>query len=166
MAIKRRTDALNALLFGHFGAWSDSIDDVIHNKYFLIAAFVAIILLAVFLRIGMLQYQALFEPDGFYYYSVVMQTVSNHFMVPAVDVLSGFPVHYLRREQPGLEYLTVLPGFVLQYFGISYLTVMRLMPVLFGVLYTILAYFIAKHISNSRILGLLAMFFVAVSVAT
>ncbi len=72
----------------------------------------------------------------------------------------------MRGEQPGLEYLTVLPGFVLQYFGISYLTVMRFMPVLFGVLYTILAYFIAKHISNSRMLGLLAMFFVAVSAAT
>ena len=59
----------------------------------------------------------------------------------------------MRGEQIGMEYLTILPGLVLQYFGISYLTVMRFMPVLFGVLYTILAYFIAKHISNSRLLG-------------
>ena len=120
-------------------------------------------MLAVFLRIGMLQYQGLFEPDGFYYYSVIMETLSNHLIVPAYSALSGFPVHNMRGEQIGMEYLTILPGLVLQYFGISYLTVMRFMPVLFGVLYTILAYFIAKHISNSRLLGLLAMFFVAVS---
>ncbi len=87
MAENAATDGTERASSGIFGAWVDSIDDVIHNKYFLIAAFAAIILLAVFLRIGMLQYQGLFEPDGFYYYSVVMQTVSNHFMVPAVDVL-------------------------------------------------------------------------------
>ena len=38
-----------------------------------------------------------------------------------------------------------------------------MLPVLFGILEIILAYFIAKELSDSRLCGLLAMFFVAVS---
>ncbi len=148
---------------GVLNANIESAERVVHNRYFFVAAFVAVLVLAVFLRAGMLQYQGLFEPDGFYYYSMVMQTVSNHLVVPAYGVLSGFPVHNPRGEEPGMEYLAVLPGIVLQYFGIGYLTIMRLMPVLFGVLYVILAYFFARYLSKSKLLGLLAMFFVAVS---
>ena len=146
-----------------FDVWLGGINKTINNRYFFAAAFIVIILLAVGLRIGMLKNQGLFEPDGFYYYSIIKQTVSDNFMVPAYSALSGFPVHNIRGEQTGMEYLTILPGIVLQYFGVSYLTVMRLIPVLFGALYAILAYFLARHLSKSKILGLLAMFFVAVS---
>ena len=82
MAENAATDGTERASSGIFGAWVDSIDDVIHNKYFLIAAFAAIILLAIFLRIGMLQYQGL-EPDGFLLLFSNNETLSNHLIVPA-----------------------------------------------------------------------------------
>jgi asparagine N-glycosylation enzyme membrane subunit Stt3 len=127
------------------------------------AAFLIIIVAVVYLRCSMLQYQGMFEPDGFYYYSIATAAVNNNFVVPQYDALSGFPSHNLRGEQAGLEYLSIIPYIVLRYFGIGDLEIMRLMPVLFGVLYAVLAYLLAKQLSNSRALGLLAMFFVAVS---
>ena len=142
---------------------AERIGRILGSKYVFAIAFLLILLIAVYIRSGMLRYQGFFEPDGFYYYSIVKETVSNNFVVPAYSALSGFPTPNTRGEQPGLIYLTVLPYMLLQYFGISYYTIMRLLPVLFGVLYAILAYFLARQLSNSRLLGLLAAFFVAAS---
>jgi asparagine N-glycosylation enzyme membrane subunit Stt3 len=139
------------------------LDAILENKYLLIGVAIAIILLAIVLRMGMLQYQGLFEPDGFFYYSVIRATVNNHFIEPQYLGISGFPSHNFIGEAPGLPYLTVIFYYILGGLGLSLLTVMRWLPILFGVLYVILAYFLAKGLSKSRVLGLLAMFFVAVS---
>jgi asparagine N-glycosylation enzyme membrane subunit Stt3 len=139
------------------------LDSILENRYLLIGAAVAIILLCIFLRMGMLQYQGLFEPDGFFYYSVIRATVLSNGIEPQYLGISGFPSHNFIGEAPGLPYLTVIFYYILRYFGLSLLTVMRWMPILFGVIYVVLAYFLAKELSNSRVLGLLAMFFVAVS---
>ncbi len=140
------------------------LDSIVGNKYLLIGLAVVIILLNIILRAGLLQYPGLFEPDGFFYYAVIKQAIASHFVVSNYLNISGFPLHNFIGEARGLIYLTVIAYYLLHGItGLSALTIMRWMPILFGVLYAILAYFIAKEISNSKVLGLLAMFFVSVS---
>ena len=136
---------------------------LIENKHRTLAIAIAILAVNVFLRIPMLRFQGLFEPDGFFYYSVIKQAVQNSFIVSNYLNISGFPWHNFIGEAPGLIYLTVIPYFFLRFFGISYYTIMRLIPVVFGVMYAILAYYLAKYLSNSKNLGLLAMLFVSIS---
>jgi asparagine N-glycosylation enzyme membrane subunit Stt3 len=133
------------------------------NKYWTLALAIAIIAVNLFVRVPMLRYQGLFEPDGFFYYAVIRQAVQNNFVVSNYLNISGWPSHNFIGESPGLIYLTVVPYFFLRFAGISYYTIMRLMPVLFGVLDAIVAYYLARYLANSRVLGLLAMFFVSVS---
>ncbi len=135
----------------------------LNSRYWFLALVIGILALNVFMRVPMLRFQGLFEPDGFFYYSVIRQAVMNNFTVSGQLDISGFPWHNSIGEAPGLIYMTVVPYFLLRFTGISYYTVMRLLPVLFGLLYAILAYCLAKSLANSRALGLLAMFFVSVS---
>ncbi|MGC8586588.1 MAG: STT3 domain-containing protein [Candidatus Micrarchaeia archaeon] len=128
--------------------------------YFWVAV---ILLIGIFERAGMLKYQGLYEPDGFYYYSIIMQTIANHYIRPALSIYSGFPWHNPIAESPGLEYITVIPYMLLHYFGVSALQIMRAMPIFFALLEIITIYYLTKFIVNSRIAGLLAMFFLAVS---
>ncbi len=140
------------------------LDSLIENRYLLIGIMVIIAVLAIYLRISLLQYQGLFEPDGFFYYSVIRQAVASHYVVSNYLDISGFANHNFIGEAVGLPYLTVIFYFILHGFtSLTALQVMRWLPVAFGVLYAILAYLIAQHLSKSRALGLLAMFFVAVS---
>jgi asparagine N-glycosylation enzyme membrane subunit Stt3 len=135
----------------------------INNRILFIILAVAILAVAVYARSGLLIRQGLFEPDGFFYYAIVKATISSvHLTVPQYLGISGFPNHNFIGEAPGLPYLTVI-FYLLMGKGISYLTIMRWLPILFGILEIILAYFIAKELSDSRLCGLLAMFFVAVS---
>jgi asparagine N-glycosylation enzyme membrane subunit Stt3 len=139
-------------------------DTIVENRYILLGIAALIIILNIVLRAGLLQYQGLFEPDGFFYYSVIRQAINNHFIVSNYLNISGFPWHNFIGEAPGLIYLTVIFYYLLHGItGLSLLTVMRWMPILFGVLYTILAYYLAKTVSNSKALGLIAMLLVSVS---
>ncbi len=138
--------------------------EFISGKNWTFAAVVAILVLNVFLRTPMLRFQGFFEPDGFFYYAVVRQAVQSNFHVINYLNVSGFPKTNFIGEAPGLIYLVVVPYFFLRFFGISYYTIMRLMPVLFGITYAVLAYYLAKYLANSRALGLLAMLFVTVSI--
>ena len=89
--------------------------------------------------------------------------MNNHFVVSNYLNISGFPWHNFIGEAPGLIYITVILYYILHGItGLSLLTVMRWVPIMFGVLYAILAYYLAKTISNSRALGLLAMLLVSV----
>ena len=143
---------------------SEKFDALAKNKYLLISLAVIIILIDILLRMGMLQYQGLFERDGFFYYSVIRQTIANHFVVSNYLGISGFPSHNFIGEAPGLPYLTVIGYYLLHgVTGLSALTIMRWMPILFGILYAIISFFLAKKLSNSNALGLMAMFFVSVS---
>lgn len=139
-------------------------DAVLENRYLLLCIAILILIINVVLRTGMLQYQGLFEPDGFFYYSVIRQAVNNNFVVSNYLNISGFPWHNFIGEAPGLIYLTVIAYYLLRGItGLSLLAVMRWMPILFGVIYALLAYYLAKTISKSRALGLLAMLLVSLS---
>jgi asparagine N-glycosylation enzyme membrane subunit Stt3 len=133
------------------------------NRYLFLALFILILAIAVVLRVGMLKYSGFFEPDGFYHYSVITQAVENNYIIPNVSVFSGFPSHYRVTEPEGFYYVTIIPYMLLRYFGIGYYTIMRLVPILFGMLDAIGAYFLSRELSRSRVLGLLAMTFVAIS---
>ncbi|MGD0728664.1 MAG: STT3 domain-containing protein [Candidatus Micrarchaeaceae archaeon] len=146
-----------------FGSKLDNALDYVEKNRFVVLAIAAlIIVIAIWLRTGLLQFQGLFEPDGFFYYSVIRAEINSHHIVNYLGI-SGFPSHNFIGEAPGLPYITVIFYYLLNGFGISALAIMRWMPILFGVIYTILAYFLAKELSNSRSLGLLAMAMVALS---
>ena len=91
-----------------------------------LAIAIAILAVTVFLRVPMLRFQGLFEPDGFFYYAVIRQAVQNSFVVSNYLNISGSPLHNFIGEAPGLIYLTVVPYFFLRFVGVSYYTIMRL----------------------------------------
>ena len=134
---------------------------VLESKWLLYAIVIGIIILNVYLRSPLFQFQGLFEPDGFNYYTAIQQAVSNGFIESNPIMLSGYPWHYNEGEAPMLIYATVIPYAVLQYTGMSLLDVMRWVPVFFGVIEALAAYFLVRYLANSKILGLLAMFFVS-----
>ncbi len=135
----------------------------LNNRYVFIAVVVVILAIGVFERTGMMKYQGLYEPDGFYYYSIITQTIANHFIRPHYSAFSGFPVHNIVAESPGLEYITVIPYMLLNGLGITALQIMRVMPIVFALLEIITAYYITRFIVDSRLAGVLSMFFIAVS---
>jgi len=133
------------------------------NRLVVAILMLAIVAIAIFLRTGLLQYPGLFEPDGYYYYAVVKATLANHLMEPAYFALSGFGPHNIVGEAPGLVYVSAVIFTSFSWVGLSALQVMRWLPVLFGVLTAIASYFMVRYLADSKIAGLLAMFFVAVS---
>ncbi len=136
----------------------------LNNRYTFLAIIFAILVINVVFRVGLIKYTGFFEPDGFFHYVVIMQAVTlNHGIVPMNQILSGFPTHNAITEPGGLYYVTILPYAILQYFGISYYTIMRYIPLLFGILDAIGAYFLAKYLTHSRVAGLLAMLFISIS---
>ncbi len=122
-----------------------------------------IIAVAILVRTTMLQYYGFYEPDGFYYFTVITETVSNNFVMPQLQYLSGWPSHTPVAEAKGVYWVTLIPYAILRYFGVSYYTVMRLIPVVFGLLDVLGAYLISRYLSKDKFLGLLTMAFVALS---
>lgn len=142
----------------------ERLDFLVHNKYAIIAIALMIIVVNIVVRAGLLQYQGLFEPDGFFYYSVIMAEISAHYHLVNYLALSGFPSHNFIGEAPGLVYLTVIFYYLLHGItGLSALTIMRWMPILFGIMYAILAFLLAKQLTKSNAVGLLAMLLVSLS---
>lgn len=139
----------------------DKKASILDNKWILLAIVFAIIVLNVYLRSPLLQFQGLFEPDGFLYYTAIQQAVSHGFIESNPVLLSGYPWHYSFGEDPMLIYATTIPYAILQYTGMSLLDVMRWVPVFFGVIEALAAYFLVRYLADSRFLGLLAMFFVS-----
>ncbi len=136
----------------------------LQNRYVFAAIVAVILLLAIWLRLGMLQYQGFFEPDGFFHYSVIRAAIANGFSIPDTLGISGLSLpHNAVTEPDGFYWTTLVPYFVLRYFGVSYYTIMRLIPVLFGLLDAIGAYFLVRLLLKSRLLSLLAMLLVAIS---
>ena len=140
------------------------VDALLGNRYVFIALMLAILAITVIERAGLLKYQGLFEPDGFFYYAVVKQAISNHFVVSNYLNISGFPSHNFIGEAPGLLYLAVLSYWLVHGItGASPLAVIRWLPIVFGILYALLAYLLAQYLTKSRALGLLSMLFVGLS---
>lgn len=136
---------------------------IVNNRLVFAVIVIAILSITVYARLGLAHDQGLFEPDGFFYYSVVRATINNHLSEPQHLGISGFPGHNFIGEAPGLPYLTVIFYLLLGWTGASALDIMRMLPILVGLIEVVLAYLLAKELSNSRLCGLLAMFFVAVS---
>ncbi len=130
-------------------------------------AFLLIVLIglavAIFLRTSMLKFYGFFEPDGFYHFSVIRYAVAHGFQIPKYLDISGWPSHTIVLEPHGLYWATLVPYFFLQFFGVSYYAVMRLVPVLFGLFDIIGAYYLSRFISRDKLFGLLVIFLVALS---
>lgn len=144
----------------HNSAWAD-------RDWKTIAAYaivvIAILAMAIFIRTRMLGIFGFFEPDGYYHFSVIRAAINNGFMIPKVLGISGWPVHGAVTEPHGLYWITLIPYFFLRFLGTSYYTIMRLVPVLFGVFNVIGAYYLSRYISKDKLFGLLVMVLVALS---
>lgn len=139
-------------------------DKIVDNRYLIIGIGILIILFGISLRVDMLPLQGFFEPDGFFHYSVILQSIANNFIVPHFSIYSGFaPNHNAITEPAGLYYVTLIPYFFLRYLGISAYTIERVIPVFFGVLDMLGAFLVVRYLSKSNVLGLLSMFMVAIS---
>ncbi len=148
----------------HHSGIGAKVDSLLGNRYVFIALVLAILAITVIERAGLLKYQGLFEPDGFFYYAVVKQAISSHFIVSNYLNISGFPNHNFIGEAPGLLYLAVVSYWLVHGItGASSLAVIRWLPIAFGMLYALLAYLLAQYLTKSRALGLLSMLFVGLS---
>ena len=127
------------------------------------ALVIAILCLTVYFRAPMLHFFGFYEPDGYYHYSVIRAAINNGFVVPTHLGISGWPGHTLIGEPYGLYYVTLVPYYFLRFFDISYYTIMRLLPVFYGLLDVIGAYFLSRYLSKDRLFGLLVMLFVALN---
>ncbi len=143
---------------GHPGA------SIIGSRYVLIAAFIVILAINVWMRSGLLGNAGFFEPDGFYHYSVIRATVANGFNIPITLNVSGITTpRNMITEPEGFYWVTLGPYYILRFFGVSYYSVMRLVPLLFGILDAVGAYVLVRVLARSRTLSLLAMLFVSIS---
>jgi asparagine N-glycosylation enzyme membrane subunit Stt3 len=134
----------------------------IKNLLFYIGV-VVVLGVTIYLRVGMYHLTGFFEPDGFYHYSIIRQAVANNFQIPKYSALSGWPAHTPVIEPNGLYEVTLIPYMVLRYFGVNYYTIMRLIPVLFGIFDVLGAYLLSRYLSKDRFFALLVMAFVALS---
>ena len=131
------------------------------NCIFLALAVVAVIL-AINYRITMLGFYGFYEPDGFYYFTAMRAIFSNGLQIPPVLGISGWPQHAPIAEAHGIYYLTIIP-YLLLGGQVSYYTIMRLMPVLFGLLDMFGAYMLSRYISKDKVFGFFVLLFVALS---
>ena len=141
----------------------DYLDQHSKNKYIFLILTIIILLIGVYLRIQLLQYNGFFEPDGFYHFAVIKAAINNNFQIPNYLGLSGSPIHTKITEPYGLYLVTIIPYYFLRFFGFSYYDIYRVIPVLFGILDVIGAYYLSRFISKNKLFGLLVMLFVAVS---
>jgi asparagine N-glycosylation enzyme membrane subunit Stt3 len=133
------------------------------NGIIFFSLFIVIVMLTIYFRMPLYKYTGFYEPDGFYHFSVIRAAVSNHFIIPQYLSISGWPAHTPVSEPHGFYWVTLFPYAILQFFGISYYTVMRLVPVFFGILDVIGAYLLSRYLSKNKFFGLLVMLFVALS---
>ncbi|MDE1860318.1 MAG: hypothetical protein KGH72_01225 [Candidatus Micrarchaeota archaeon] len=143
------------------------VQTILQNKYVaiivVIALLIAIAYFTIIYRISLLQFFGFYEPDGFYHFSVVRAAINNGFAVPKALGISGWPQHAPVGEPDGLYWITLVPYFIIGRLGVSYYTIMRLIPILFAFLDILGAYLLSRYMSKDRLFGLLAMLFVALS---
>lgn len=135
---------------------------IYNSKITFILIALAIFVIAIYMRSGLLQYQGLFEPDGFFYYSWIKAIIANNLHEPA-HIILGAPGTKGLGESQLLVYIPAIPYTLLSWTGITALQVMRWVPIVAALIEMILAYLTITKLSKSRLLGLLAMFFIAVS---
>ncbi|MHB1830217.1 MAG: hypothetical protein ACYCO0_02385 [Candidatus Micrarchaeaceae archaeon] len=121
------------------------------------------VILAVHFRIAMLKYYGFYEPDGFYHFAVVRAAVNDGFHVPPYLSISGWPHSAPTGEAHGIYWVTLLPYAILQYFGVSFYTIMRLIPVAYAILDMLFAYILSRYVSKDKLFGALVILFIALS---
>ncbi|MDE1762463.1 MAG: hypothetical protein KGH78_04720, partial [Candidatus Micrarchaeota archaeon] len=131
----------------HFGR-------ILTAENLLFAALLLIIAaVTIYYRVPLLKFYGFYEPDGFYHYAVVRAAINAGFAVPHVLGISGYPAHAAVTEPSGLYWVTLFPYAILQYAGVSYYTVMRLVPVLFAILDIIGAIYLLRYFNKDRFLA-------------
>ena len=135
------------------------------GNIFFFTAIAIIIILTIYFRMALYKYPGFYEPDGFYHYAVIRAAINNNFVVPKYLSLSGWPAHTIVSEPHGLYWVTLLPYAILHAIDsqITAYTVMRLVPILFGIFDVLGAYLLARYLSKNRLFLLLVMLFVALS---
>ncbi len=135
------------------------------NDLIFLVAILVIIVVTLYFRLPLYKYQGFYEPDGFYHYAVIKAAIKDGFRVPSYLDLSGWPAHTPVSEPHGLYWVTLLPYAILHSIdpSISVYTVMRLVPLLFGLFDVFGAYYLARYLSKNRLFGVLVMLFVALS---
>ena len=150
----------------HTFPWLKPIYPTEHNVGITVISFLlvlCIIVITIYLRTTMLQFFGFYEPDGFYHFSVIRAAINNGFVVPAALSISGWPSAQPITESRGLYYTVMVPYAVLQYFGVSYYTIMRMVPVLFALLDMLGAYLLSRYMSKDKMFGILVIAFVGFS---
>ncbi|MGI0141613.1 MAG: STT3 domain-containing protein [Candidatus Micrarchaeales archaeon] len=138
----------------------------LYYKKYLTATIVAAIIIAIITiayRLSLLHYYGFYEPDGFYHYAVIRAAVLHGFVVPHFLSISGFPASAPVTEPIGLYWITLIPYAFLQFFGVTYYTIERLIPVAYAVGDLIGTYFLIKEFNKDRMFALLGMLFVGLS---
>lgn len=126
-------------------------------------AILIILLTTVLVRLPLIGYQGFYEPDGFYHFSVIRAAVNNDFRVPNFLGISGWPGHAPVTEPDGLYWVTLVPYFFLQFLGISYYDIIRLIPLLFGIFDVLGAWLLARFVSKDKLFAIIVMALVALS---
>jgi len=121
------------------------------------------ILLAAFYRSFLLHAPLFYASDELYHYSVARNAVENGFIVQQRFPLSGYPNGTLVTEPKGLYYIAIVPYFFLRNF-VSLMSIMRILPLIFGVFDVILVFLIANKLFDKRI-AIIAAFILAANVA-
>ncbi len=129
---------------------------------------IGILALGIAFRSVLLVQHGFYEPDVYYYYSVMQQTLQNRMIIPNPIPLSGFPVHEPYWEKPGMIYLTLLPFvFLRQIIGnLSLYDFLRVIPIAWGLAEVIAAYILTYDFTKSRNAALLGALIAAVLPAT
>jgi asparagine N-glycosylation enzyme membrane subunit Stt3 len=129
------------------------------NKLHVAALLLAIIILGVFIRaIPLLEHFQFYEPDIYYYYSIMQTSLLVHHI--SFVGLSGFPTKNLYTESPILLY----EGLALSWLGL--VNSMHLAVLISDVISFILLFLLVRELTGNDKIALLAVFFLAISIAS
>lgn len=127
-------------------------------------AFLLIILLGVLFRLHNIKNFGFFEYDIYFYFGVAQHTLANHLIIPTPLPHSGFPIKNDFSEKPGLIYILLSAYLVAKLFlpTITLYTIVRLIPLLFGIFGMLEAYILAYSMTKDRNISILSMLIMAI----
>jgi hypothetical protein len=113
-------------------------------------ALVAILILALVVRLSTLTLPGFIEYDNYVYYSVMLQTIAHGMTI--TDTLSGVPPIQF-NEHPGLIYLAAVPADLLQ---MNPYWIMKILPPIVGVAEVLITYLIMERLTKKKSAALIA----------
>jgi asparagine N-glycosylation enzyme membrane subunit Stt3 len=127
------------------------------NDKKVIALFILILAFGMLARSITLTKSSTAEPDALVYLDMAQQTLANHWVVPRIDIHSGFSPNNPYLESNGLVYLALI--FYPLLHSVQYS--MYLMQAVFALASMAIVYLFAKELSGSTKASLFAMFIYA-----